>query len=254
MLSEIERISGIDRSVLIPEIRAIHQKYRTSEYAFLIEEIPSLRRAFPGTDLPQMFDEAVHAYRRERKANLTLYEGVAATLEELRRRGMLIVVYTESLAFYTNYRIRRLGLDGLVDFAYSPPDHELPPTTSGSLGAEETRLVRAQHRFLPEGVKKPNPEVLLDIVNEIGRRPEEAIYLGDSLMKDVVMAQAAGVVDVLAEYGAAQHLPEYKLLQLVSHWTEEDVQRERETSKATVKPNNVITEFPQILDFFPVST
>jgi len=40
MLQEIVRISGVGEDVLIPQIREIHQKYHTSEYAFLLEELP----------------------------------------------------------------------------------------------------------------------------------------------------------------------------------------------------------------------
>lgn len=250
MLFELEKISGIDREVLFPEIRAIHQKYHTSEYAFLIEEMPSLRKAYPNDDLISVFDDAIHAYRSARKSSLQLYPGVKDTLTELRSRGVLIVLYTESLAFYTNFRIRRLGLDDLIDFIYSPPDHALPSAASGSLNSEDSRLQHAKHRFIPAGVIKPNPEVLLDIVHEIGRSPEETVYLGDSLMKDVAMAQDAGIVDILAEYGGVQHLTEYELLQRVSHWSETDVQRERVTSKRDIRPNNAISQFGEILRFF----
>ena len=45
MLREVERISGIARSELLPQIRAVHQKYGTSEYAFLLEEVPALQAA-----------------------------------------------------------------------------------------------------------------------------------------------------------------------------------------------------------------
>ena len=51
MLSEIERISGISKDVLIPEIRQIHQRHGTSEYSHLIEDLPSLRAAFPNQNL-----------------------------------------------------------------------------------------------------------------------------------------------------------------------------------------------------------
>ena len=40
------------------------------------------------------------------------------------------------------------------------------------------------------------------------------------------MAREAGVFDVHAQYGETQKRPEYELLQRVSHWTEDDVQRE----------------------------
>lgn len=54
MLKEIVRISGIDESILIPQIRAIHQKHGTSEYAFLIEELPALREKFPKGNIREL--------------------------------------------------------------------------------------------------------------------------------------------------------------------------------------------------------
>ena len=70
MLAEIVRISGVSEDVLIPEIRRVHQRYGTSEYAFLIEELPSLKGAFPNQNLPEIFDSAIHAYRSARKSSL----------------------------------------------------------------------------------------------------------------------------------------------------------------------------------------
>jgi FMN phosphatase YigB (HAD superfamily) len=254
MLAEIVRISGVSEDVLIPQIRSLHQKYRTSEYAFLIEELPALRQAYPGQDIPAIFDNAVHAYRKARKASLALYDGVMPTLARLRATGVLIVVYTESLAYYTNFRVRRLELDDMIDFLYSPQDHEIPAElrkpSARSLNAEENVLLHVQHRFIPKGVIKPNPEVLLDIIGEIKRAPDECIYLGDSLMKDVAMAQDAGVTDVLAEYGGVQHREEYELLRKVSHWTDEDVKREQTTSRRTIEPSHVIAQFSDIAAFF----
>lgn len=250
MLSEIQRISGIGAATLIPEIRAIHQKYQTSEYAFLIEELPCLQRAFPEKDLKLVFDDAIHAYRRARNASLALYPGVLDTLAALQSQRILIVIYTESLAYYTHDRIRRLNLDHLVNFIYSPADHDIPPGITHYSEREDAILVHAKHRHIPAGVIKPDPAVLIDIVKEIGRSCTECVYLGDSLMKDVAMAQDAGITDVYAEYGGVQHQEEYNLLRAVSHWRDADVQREKETSKRTVQPSNIITDFSAILRFF----
>jgi phosphoglycolate phosphatase len=250
MLAEIKRISGVSDSVLIPEIRQIHQQYGTSEFSYLLEELPCLKAAFPGQDLLKVFDDAVHAYRSARKANLELYPGVIDTLSRLRSQGVLIVLYTDSLAYYTNYRVRRLELDSLVDFVFSPPDHELPPGSASYTENEDAKLLHAKHVYLPKGVRKPDPTALLDIVKDIGRTPPECIYLGDSLKNDITMAQDAHVEDVHAEYGEVQKHPGYKLLQDVSHWSEADVQREREISKRDIKPTHSIKSFSEIKGFF----
>src|SRR5262249_48992625 len=85
MLDEIVRISGLNRETLIPEIRAVHQKYGTSEYSFLIEELPSLRPLLKGKQATEMFAPAIEAYREQRRQNLKLFPTVAETLLKIKR-------------------------------------------------------------------------------------------------------------------------------------------------------------------------
>jgi FMN phosphatase YigB (HAD superfamily) len=80
MFAEIVRISGIPREKLLPEIRAVHQKHGTSEYSFLIEELPSLSRVLDGRSPLEVFGPAIDAYRQERRKHLALYPTVAQTL------------------------------------------------------------------------------------------------------------------------------------------------------------------------------
>jgi phosphoglycolate phosphatase len=69
-------------------------------------------------------------------------------------------------------------------------------------------------------------------------------------MKDVAMAQDAHITDVWAEYGVVQNHEGYPLLRKVSHWTEADVQREKEISNRTITPTHVISQFSEITQFF----
>jgi phosphoglycolate phosphatase len=250
MLNEIKRISGLSDADLLPQIREIHQRHGTSEYSYLIEELPALKAAFPNQDLRVVFDEAIHLHRRARKASLALYPGVLETLTELRSRGVLIVLYTDSLAYYTNFRVRRLELDPLIDFLFSPPDHELPQGAVSHTERQDARLTHARHVYLPPGVRKPDPAALSDIVAEIGRKPSDCVYVGDSLKNDIAMAQDAGVTDVYAVYGSVQQHPGYDMLRKVSHWSEADVQREKKISQRDINPTHTIHSFPEIGKFF----
>jgi phosphoglycolate phosphatase-like HAD superfamily hydrolase len=256
MLEVLVSRSGIPRDQLIEEIRQVHQRRGTSEYAFLIEEIPSLRAAFPGKNLVDEFDDAIHAYRSARKEALKPYPAVLDTLRTLKARGVLIVGYTESMAFYTNYRMRHLAFDGAIDFLYSPPDHDLPQ----NLTPEQVRKYPAQyydlnfteHRYTPRGEVKPNPEILSNIISDVGAARDQCLYVGDSLMKDVAMAQAAHVHDAYALYGKAQDRAEYELLRLVTHWTPEQVQREKDLLKSgSVLPSHTLeVSFSEVLAKF----
>jgi phosphoglycolate phosphatase-like HAD superfamily hydrolase len=112
-------------------------------------------------------------------------------------------------------------------------------------------LKHTVHRHTPQGEKKPNPHILSCILSDIGVRPNAAVYVGDHPKKDVLMAQQAGVLDVLASYGAAQHRDEYELLRKVTHWTFDEVQEEMAMlAGVKVSPTIVIESFDQILRQF----
>jgi phosphoglycolate phosphatase-like HAD superfamily hydrolase len=114
MLAEIVRISGLPRETLIPEIQAIHQKYGTSEYSFLIEELPSLRPLLKGKQATEMFAPAIESYREQRRQNLKLFPTVAETLLKIKGRGTRIIGYTESMGFYSKAEASRIfGFDSV---------------------------------------------------------------------------------------------------------------------------------------------
>jgi phosphoglycolate phosphatase len=94
---------------------------------------------------------------------------------------------------------------------------------------------------------KPNPKCLLDILEKFGVAPHNAVYIGDSLAKDVRMAQTAGVHDIYAAYGKQVTPAYYRTLVEITHWTVEDVERERQLQAATVRPSFTITRFAETL-------
>jgi phosphoglycolate phosphatase-like HAD superfamily hydrolase len=257
MLECLLKKSKIPRQTLISEIREVHQREGTSEYAFLIEELPSLREKHPGQNLAEVYADAIQAFREARASTLALYPTVSDTLQFLKASGCQVVGYTESLEFYSLYRVRKLNLDGLLDFVYTPPDHPLPSGVSREkirlYAPESYVLTRTQHRHTPPGELKPNPKLLADIITETGAgRFDEVAYVGDSLMKDIAMAQEAKVKDVHAKYGTAQNRPEYELLREVTHWTPQSVQKEKDLKiKPTYELEHSFSEIKDFFDFIP---
>jgi FMN phosphatase YigB (HAD superfamily) len=255
MFSRIVEISNIDPDVLKKEIRQVHQKHGTSEYSFLIEELPSVRSKFPGEKLLDRFQPAINAFREQRRHHLKLYPSVAETLLKIKGSGAKVVGYTESMAFYSNYRVRRLGLDGVLDFVFSPADHDIPAGLSKDdirrYPAANYKFKYTVHEHTPPGQLKPNVGVLSDIIQKIGATTEQCVYVGDSLMKDVAMAHQLGVANAWAEYGAAQHTPGYELLREVTHWTPEEVEREKRILEQPKLPAVALNRnFGEILNHF----
>src|SRR5678815_3764611 len=200
MLEHLMADSGVPRATLEAEFFAIHQRHGTTEYAF-----------------------AIHAYRVMRRRTLALYPGVRETLRAVRAAGALVIAYTESRAYYADYRVRTLELDGALDYLYSLPDHALPEGVTASqirrYPPEHYRLRSTVARHTREGTWKPDASVLRDILSDVGAEPAAAVYVGDSLIKDVTMAQAAGVLDVFARYGDVRSRPGYDLLRRAVSYT-----------------------------------
>jgi phosphoglycolate phosphatase len=180
-----------------------------------------------------VFATAINVYRVERRKNLKLFPTVAETLLKIKGQGTRIIGYTESMGFYSNYRIRRLGLDGILDYVFCPEDHVLPsgltPEQMRSYPASHYDLQYTKQRFTPKESKKPDSVVLDAIISDLGLHKSDCVYVGDNISKDVAMAAACDVDDVWAEYGQAHNRPEYQLLVDVTHWTPEEVRLEQET-------------------------
>jgi hypothetical protein len=109
------------------------------------------------------------------------------------------------------------------------------------------RLYGVSHRVFARSAG-----ILLSIIADLGGTAEEVVYVGDNVLKDVYMAQQAGVTDVHALYGASQHKPEYDLLRKVTHWTPEMVERERAALRpGSITPTHVLdANFAQIIPLF----
>jgi FMN phosphatase YigB (HAD superfamily) len=256
MLQKLSELSDIPQHQLEREIQAVHRRRGTSEYSYLLNELPSLLEKHPTLKPSEVYDEALHMQNRSRIQNTKLYEGVKETLQELQRRKVTVVAYTESVSYWSEWRVRRTGLDGLIEVMYSSPDHDFPAGVSvhqlRTQPPSAYGLRKTVHKHVPSGVLKPNTEVLSSILSDFAVSPQEAVYVGDSLMKDVIMAQELGVHDVHARYGVSHDRDGYNLLRRVSHWTSQDIEREKELStRPTVNPSYVLTEgFAQLLTMF----
>lgn len=255
MLRAISYKGHVSRGDLIEDFRTIFAKHGTCEYAFAIEELESLRRAHPSGDLTAIYSDAIEDYRRARRAALRLYPDVENTLTTVKESGALIVAYTESQAFYSESRLRKLGLDRLIHYLFSPPDHDLPagltPAQIRRYPASHYELELTETRSIHKGHVKPNPAVLRDILDEFKVHPSEVAYVGDKLFKDVAMAQRAGVHDVWAAYGESHSREEYELLKAVTHWSPAAVAKEQTATEDSVRPTFKLEHsFGELLEFF----
>jgi phosphoglycolate phosphatase len=135
----------------------------------------SLRYAVPS--LPEhRYAEFVDAYRRHflrEQERMELFPGVRELLEELRAGGRLLAVATGK---------SRRGLDH-------------------ALGATGLARYFAASRCADETTPKPDPAMLLELLDELEAAPAGAVMVGDT-SHDLEMARGAGVDAVAVSYGA----------------------------------------------------
>jgi phosphoglycolate phosphatase len=249
MVEHAAKLSGIDRETLLDDFREVHRRHHNSEYPFAILEVASLQRMYgdPKNILAAM-DEALHMFNRIRNQTLRLYPTVEQTLRELAARKVVIVGHTEAIAENAYYRLRKLGIADLFRKLYvlqgplAPHPKGAPPGTEPPHGLVEQ---------VPMAERKPNPRLLLDICRRLDVDPTEAVYIGDSKTRDISMAVDAGITAVWASYGTKYERSHWDTLVRVTHWTEEDVQREQERKAAgAVVPDQEAHEFADVLALF----
>lgn len=246
--------SGIEREVLTSEIKKIHEEHRTTEYSFLLQELPVLKKLHGKTDeFTEIYSSVIKASREARKNASFPYPSVIHTLKSLKEQGIKVIGYTESQAFYTEQRLRTMGFDGLIEIVFTPETLEGQPR---SVVEKERNYVKKHYRLKETKIQvlknrrdKPNPELLSEIITEVGGRIENTCYIGDSLTKDIAMANKLGVVSIFAAYGEAHMDPRYELLRSVTHWKKSAVESELSTTELDVEPCYRLESFSDLLNF-----
>jgi FMN phosphatase YigB (HAD superfamily) len=220
-----------DEAGLLDELRTVHRKYHNSEQPFALLETEAALRKFPSMsrrDRYRELDPAFHAFNSARKEYLQVYPGVVETLEAAKSAGAIVVAHTEATTVNAEYRLNKLGLSRFFSRLYAlEHSGEEHPTLEQTVRFEGVGYVQA----LRLADRKPDARVLRDILRDVAVSPRRALYVGDSISRDIGMANAAGVYSAWARYGTLYEEEHWQRLVRISHWTEEDVRRARDASE-----------------------
>ncbi len=133
--------------------------------------------AHAAPDVPKSrYTDLGNAYRRHYFAEqhtISLFRGTVPMLQALKHRGHWLAVATGK---------SRRGLDEALQST------ELKGLFHGSRTADET-------------AGKPNPQMLLELMDEFSVSPERTLMIGDTT-HDLALARNAGVASVAVSYGA----------------------------------------------------
>lgn len=220
--------ANVDRESAKRLLRAFHVGVGTSEYPYTATDLREVFSALSLDDAERIAD----GVRTQREAGHVLFPGIENVLERLRTAGTQVVMHTDAPPALAARRLRALGLSRWATALYSTASARLPdPTNSHSV---------LNHR-------KPEPQALRAILELHNATADEAMFIGDSLYKDIAMAHACGVRSVHALYGCRRDGDAYELLRAVSHWTDADIAREKEISRREVTGATFVAQSPDDL-------
>lgn len=251
MAEELSKEINVPLDILLSEYKVIHQRFGNSEKPFATLELPSVISYFGTNDkilLQKKLTRVFSAFSSKRNHTLKLYPTVRDTLNILRERGVKIVGHTESLEYNSLYRLYKLDVIDFFDHLYTIEDnHNLHPNPKNAkvISVKDDFIIR-----LSSAESKPNPKLLEHICLTENVDIKDAVYVGDSITKDISMAKSIGMKAVWARYGR-QFAPElWEILVRITHWTDKDVEREEQLKESfsRVKPDYSINSFAEILD------
>lgn len=253
MVHVLARITQLDEDTIIESFRQVYQRHKSVEYGFSVQELDiweSLKWS-PEDIEEKAVKKARGAFRRVREKHFRLYPNVKETLQWARDERLLIIGLSDAPEFQVDRRLKVLRIDRFFDSlhswkGYDVPDHALKEVLERLEAGEypESR-VSCLKSFDLSGTK-PNPETLRSILREFQLSPENVYLVGDSLWKDIGVAQKVGVHDIWARYATqATNKKNIETLLRITPWTEEALAKSQE-AKHLITPTYIIDDFSEI--------
>jgi phosphoglycolate phosphatase len=254
MIDATVELLKVDRDTLLDDCQRVHREHHNTEQPFAILDAAIVRTSLTGLSREGRLERlrpVFTAFDKSREDTLRLYAGVARTLALVQQRGCKIVGHTEAAVAPIRSRLRRLGLTRYFESVYAIIDvgegHPLQPRS------DSVSRPALQIRPLAHSQRKPDPTVLLRICSDHGVDPSSALYVGDSISRDIGMAAAAGTHSAWAQYGTQYEAESWRTIVRVSHWSHEDVRAAQHAERiyGGARPEVTLRNaFSEILEHF----
>ena len=261
MVDAVVQATSVPRIRVVQSLKAVYTKHESNEYPFALQE-SSLFQDFNefGSFDKLVIEPARMAFAEARRKYLRPYKGVVETLVKLKELKIPVVALTDAPRNPAEQRVKRMGLDTHLTSLYTMPGFQFPAGPDGeALVAPDIlqKEVKGEYRAacpvieLPRDQEKPSPKGLEKVMLTYGVEPKETLVIGDSLRKDVGLAQALGCHDCWAEYGTYISLEYRERLDIISS---NAITRRHASSvfEATqvqpVKPSRTLSNFAQVLE------
>ncbi len=160
------------RKTFLEIFKEVHVEDRTIFQRFL--------RRVTGRVDPKMVAIGVVAYRRARAKAYHSYPGIKRVIRQIRKRGIKTGIVTDAPRLKAWIRLVEIGLHDDFDVVVT---------------------------FDDTGKIKPDPEPFLKALRKLKVKPEDSMFVGDNIERDIVGANRLGMVSVFAKYGEVMFFP-----------------------------------------------
>jgi len=240
MVHKLSGELGLEEAEIVDDFREVYKRRGTVEYPRVVEELMLWERHRVDLELKQKLSKLVNkVFSITYRQNLKPFPNVKEVLEWMRDEQVVVVGLSDALERWVCYRLRALGIErfffGLFTWHREEWFDDRPPVRSS---------IRKRVRLSSYDLK-PNYKVVEAILDEFSLNRENTFMVGDSISKDIAVAQEAGVRDVWARYGTRPLEKNLNTLREITPWTETEKAAERRVS-SRIFPSVAIDDFVEL--------
>lgn len=252
MLHVLARVTELNEETIIESFRKIYKKYNTVEYSFAIQELDIWNTLDWSKEriLHDAVKPARVAFGITRRKHSALYPNVRETLYWAKAQDLLLIAYSVAPIYLAEGRLRAFKIDHLFSYLYSWYGYSVNYGDNLPKNVEPRKTKSRIPNIISLDIStiKPNPNGLIRIINECGLDVKNSYLVGDSLDKDIALAQEVGVNDIWARYGKTVLSDSISTLSRITPWNNDDVKR-HDSAQIFVKPTYIIDDFSEIKNF-----
>jgi phosphoglycolate phosphatase len=252
MVHQLKGITNLNEEMIFESFRKVYQNRQTLEYSFVLQELDLWEKL--GWSKEKTLQDVVNpvrgVFRTVRNHHFKLFPGVRETLAWLKTEDIFVCAYTNAPGYHAERRLRSLNIDRYIDCLAYFIDSEIPDDLHLPLDVQKLKNKDKRKSYIKDvkrfTAKKPNPSPLIKLIEEFDINLSKCYLIGDSIEKDVYLAQQAGVKDIWAQYGAINHKPiDIETIRKISTYSDDEMQRNK-IIRELVKPAFVVDNFAEL--------
>lgn len=229
--------TGLAKSTIMQSFKQVFIKYCSVEIPHAVYELSIWRNeSLINKDFSIIQNESFRIFLRKWESTIRLFPYVKETLEWATSQGILIFGYSDAFSYWIDFRLKALSVLDFFEKVYAANNDKIfsPIVKKDNM---DGRVIQLEPEY-----NKPSSKIFDYIAAEFNIHKKNIYMLGDSLEKDVLPAQKAGVVDIWAKYGTRHGTESRAVLSRITPWD----RSERSFHQGKVKPTYTITDFIDI--------